>query len=89
MPPFDTTTERINVITALRTPKIVFPSHWPVQRTNQRDVIRLLMRHDPVRRPTAFELSRNELLPKRLEEESINEALHLLGLFVVSRTTTG
>ena len=79
MPAFNTNTERVHVITALRSPKINFPLSWPLDRTNQHQVIRLLMQHDPELRPSAAELSRNELLPKRMEEESINEALRLLG----------
>lgn len=42
-------------------------------------MIKLLLQHNPALRPTAAELSRNSLLPRRMEEESINEALRLLG----------
>lgn len=79
MPPFATGTERYHVITALRTPKINFPSNWPPERKSQAQVTKLLLQHDPSLRPSAAELSRNPLLPKRMEEESINEALRLLG----------
>jgi eukaryotic translation initiation factor 2-alpha kinase 4 len=79
MPAFHTNTERFHVITALRSPKINFPLSWPMERANQQEVIRLLLHHNPELRPSAAELSRNELLPKRMEEESINEALRLLG----------
>ena len=80
MPPFTTNTERLHVITALRSPLIQFPLEWPSNhRPNQRQVTTLLLQHDPNARPTAAELQRNDLLPKRMEEESINEALRLLG----------
>lgn len=79
MPPFSTATERFHVITALRTPKIVFSSDWPEDRSSQRQILTLLLQHNPAHRPTAAELSKSELLPKRMEEESINEALRLLG----------
>lgn len=67
------------MLSALRLPKIVFPSSWPETRTNQKQIIRLLLQHNPTVRPSAADLARNELLPKRMEEESINEALRLLG----------
>jgi serine/threonine protein kinase len=79
MPPFATGTERYHVIMALRTPKVNLPSNWPPGRSNQAQVIKLLLQHNPALRPTAAELSRNSLLPKRMEEESIHEALRLLG----------
>ncbi len=79
MPPFPTATERLHVLTDLRTYKIVFPASWPRERVKQRGIIRLLLQHSPDTRPSASELSRHELMPKRVEEESINEALRLLG----------
>ena len=80
MPPFPTGTERLLVLTDLRTHKIVFPASWPSERVKQRGIIRLLLQHNPGARPSASELSQHELMPKRVEEESINEALRLLGI---------
>ncbi|KAF8340679.1 kinase-like domain-containing protein [Cantharellus anzutake] len=78
MLPFPTGTERLHVLTDLRTVKVVFPKSWPAERAKQRAIIQLLLQHNPGTRPSAAELSRHELMPKRVEEESINEALRLL-----------
>ncbi|KAF8318404.1 kinase-like protein [Clavulina sp. PMI_390] len=78
MPNFGTNSERVQVLSALRTPQITFPHEWPSGRVNQRKVLRLMLQHNPGRRPTAAALSQNELLPKRMDEDVINEALQML-----------
>lgn len=61
---FKTGMERNQVLGALRTPKVVFPDEWPPSRMpKQREIISLLMNHDPSMRPQATQLLSGPLVP--------------------------
>ncbi|KAI5119391.1 hypothetical protein M0805_005934 [Coniferiporia weirii] len=75
---FRTASERIFVIENLRHPDIIFPSDWDAKRSHQREIITLLLQHDPSHRPTAIQLSQSPLLPPRMEDEYFKEALHTM-----------
>lgn len=56
--------ERVHILTALRQPSMTFPSGWSAnQKPNQREIVKWLLRHDPVLRPLATQLLANPLLP--------------------------
>ncbi|KAG6330107.1 hypothetical protein ID866_8983 [Astraeus odoratus] len=75
---FSTGSERIAVIEDLRKPEIYFPHDWDRHRTRQKDIITLLLHHDPAKRPSALELSQSSLLPPRMEDEYFKGALKMM-----------
>ncbi|KAL1666492.1 hypothetical protein GGF50DRAFT_113198 [Schizophyllum commune] len=75
---FSTDSERIATISNLRRPEIVFPEDWDVRRERQRQIITWLLQHDPDDRPDAVELSQSKLLPPRVEEEYLKDALEMM-----------
>ena len=74
---FKTGSERIEVLQRLRKPTIIFPPGF--NRPRQKEIITLLLQHNPVSRPTATELANKPLLPERLEDESFRDALRVMG----------
>ncbi|KAH8828108.1 other/PEK/GCN2 protein kinase [Flagelloscypha sp. PMI_526] len=76
--PFSTESERYVVIERLRSPQIIFPHDWNTQLANQREIINLLLQHNPDNRPTAHELQNHRLIPPRIGDEYFREALHML-----------
>lgn len=78
MPPFSTDTERYHVITNMRLPRIAWPASWP-DRPKQKEIIQSLLQHDPDDRPSASKLVQSKLLPERMEEDNMKEALRLMG----------
>lgn len=87
MPPFSTDTERYHVITNMRLPQIVWPSSWP-ERPRQREIIQSLLQHNPDDRPSASKLVQSKLLPERMEEDNMKEALRLMGKLYISVHTS-
>ncbi|KAF8148631.1 kinase-like domain-containing protein [Crassisporium funariophilum] len=75
---FTTGAERIAVLEDIRKPGIYFPSAWEPHRTRQKEIITLLLQHEPDKRPTAIELSQNANLPSRVEDEYFKGALRLM-----------
>ncbi|KAG8892983.1 hypothetical protein FRC00_011245, partial [Tulasnella sp. 408] len=72
-PPFQTSSERIEVLTKLRLPAIVFPETWQ-DKERQRTIINKLLQHNPAQRPSALELSNSSLLPEQEEDAYFEEA---------------
>lgn len=70
--PFKTAMERVHILTAVRQPSISFPPGWgPNHKSNEKEIIRRLLAHDPAARFKATELLRSPLLPtpeKRKED---------------------
>ncbi|EJF61645.1 Serine/threonine-protein kinase [Dichomitus squalens LYAD-421 SS1] len=75
---FKTDSERNKVIPELRLPSIVFPSDWDPKRSRQRQIITMLLQHDPDKRPSALQLSQSPLLPARVEDEYVKGALNMI-----------
>ncbi|KAL1746128.1 hypothetical protein HDZ31DRAFT_81443 [Schizophyllum fasciatum] len=75
---FSTDSERIVTISRLRRPEIAFPNDWDPRRERQRQIITWLLQHDPDDRPNAVELSESNLLPPRVEEEYLKDALEMM-----------
>ncbi|TRM58463.1 hypothetical protein BD626DRAFT_573474 [Schizophyllum amplum] len=75
---FNTDAERIAIISNLRRPEVVFPTEWDQRRERQRQIITWLLQHDPDDRPNAVELSESNLLPPRVEEEYLKNALEMM-----------
>ncbi|XP_053702069.1 eIF-2-alpha kinase GCN2 isoform X1 [Synchiropus splendidus] len=75
--PMTTGSERITVLSQLRTELICFPEDYATyERGTQKKVIEWLLKHDPVMRPTAQELLKSELLPlPQMEESELHEVL--------------
>ncbi|KAG8961816.1 hypothetical protein FRC03_004923 [Tulasnella sp. 419] len=72
-PPFATATERVHVIQRLRLPSIIFPDEWE-GKERQRNIITLLLQHNPALRPSAMELLNKNLLPEQEEDAYFEEA---------------
>lgn len=71
--------ERDAVIRKLREKDIVFPSEfWTEKRTVQGSIIKSLLNHDPVGRPSSMELLGSGKLPLKVEDETIQLALQSL-----------
>jgi translation initiation factor 2-alpha kinase 4 len=55
--------ERAAVLTALRSPAMIFPEKWPDSKVKEKEIISWLLRHDPNLRPTAAQVLTSPLLP--------------------------
>lgn len=69
---FKTGMERVQTLTALRsaTAALPFPTSWLAgEKTTQREIINLLLRHDPAMRPQATQLLNGPLVPTIDKEE--------------------
>ncbi|KAH8096907.1 hypothetical protein BXZ70DRAFT_945142 [Cristinia sonorae] len=75
---FSTGSERIDVLEGLRKPGIMFPPTWEARRSRQRQIITWLLQHNPNDRPTALELSQSPLMPPRMEDEYVKNAMKLM-----------
>lgn len=76
---YKTGMERISVIRDLRSTEVSFPKGWnEAQMPAQTKIIRMLLDHDPARRPSPLELLKSDLLPPKMEDEYIAECLRLL-----------
>ncbi|KAG7466333.1 hypothetical protein MATL_G00163870 [Megalops atlanticus] len=75
--PMTTASERISVLSKLRTEAIEFPEDFgEYESGTQKKVITWLLNHDPALRPTAVELLKSELLPPpQMEESELHEVL--------------
>ncbi|KAL2098648.1 hypothetical protein ACEWY4_005128 [Coilia grayii] len=75
--PMTTASERITVLSKLRTDPVEFPDDFvQYESGTQSKVISWLLKHDPALRPTAQELLKSELLPPpQMEESELHEVL--------------
>ena len=77
--PFATQMERILTLRELRLKEIKFPSKFDLEHlASQAQIIRSLLQHDAKERPSAGDLLHSDLLPPKLEDASIHEALRTL-----------
>ncbi|XP_072896472.1 eIF-2-alpha kinase GCN2 isoform X3 [Hemitrygon akajei] len=75
--PMATVSERIFVLSKLRTPTIEFPEDFDEKFSKQKLIIGWLLDHDPSKRPSAVELLKSEHLPPpQMEESELYEILH-------------
>lgn len=75
---YTTGMERVHRLRELRQPSINFPPNWPGELVKEKEVVRWLVTHVPEDRPTPLELLQSDLLPPRLEDESVQETLRLV-----------
>ncbi|KAI8850311.1 kinase-like domain-containing protein, partial [Chytridium lagenaria] len=74
--PFSTGMHRIKVITDLRLPAVKFPADFDIKKAgNCAQIIRELLVHKPSERPSSSELLQSKLLPPKLEQDLLSEAL--------------
>ncbi|KAJ3055078.1 hypothetical protein HK097_011568 [Rhizophlyctis rosea] len=74
--PFSTGMQRVVTLRELRTPEVVFPTDFDDKKyQSQAQIIKMLLSHVPKDRPSCQELIQSPLLPPKLEEEYISEAL--------------
>ncbi|VDM32925.1 unnamed protein product [Hydatigera taeniaeformis] len=67
----NTLMERVNVLSDIRKPNIIFPEDWDVQtKPKQTALVRALLHHDPARRPTASDILASPLIPPLESTES-------------------
>ncbi|KAK9471529.1 kinase-like domain-containing protein [Dipodascopsis tothii] len=77
--PFSTGMERVHVLKNLRLPTIKFPSEFLSEKNElQTKLIKSLLDHNADNRPSAAELLRSDLLPVRIEDETIQQTLRSL-----------
>ncbi|CCD24060.1 serine/threonine-protein kinase GCN2 NDAI_0C04000 [Naumovozyma dairenensis CBS 421] len=77
--PFSTGMERVNILKDLRLPSVDFPSDFDYTKMKtEKKIIKLLLDHDPTRRPGARKLLDSGWLPVKHQEEVIKEALKSL-----------
>ncbi|BFZ11743.1 hypothetical protein BsWGS_14782 [Bradybaena similaris] len=63
--------ERVKILSNLRSPGIDFPEDFDcIELSNQSQIIRWLLNHDPARRPTSKELLGSDLLPPPIMQET-------------------
>ncbi|CAO1626195.1 unnamed protein product [Sympodiomycopsis kandeliae] len=75
---YSTGMERVHLLRNLRLPSADFPPAWPSNLVKEKEVVKGLVTHDPDERPSPLQLLRSELLPPRLEDESVQETLRLV-----------
>ncbi|KAG4084045.1 Serine/threonine-protein kinase [Neocallimastix lanati (nom. inval.)] len=75
----ETGMERAKILENIRKDEIIFPDDFNTEKYhNQTEIIRLLLSHDPKKRPTSFEILQSNLLPPKMEDEYINETLRTI-----------
>ncbi|ORY26095.1 kinase-like protein [Neocallimastix californiae] len=64
----ETGMERAKILENIRKDEIIFPDDFNTEKYhNQTEIIRLLLSHDPKKRPTSFEILQSDLLPPKME----------------------
>ena len=77
--PFGSGMERAQVLSKLREPDIAFPADfWSDKRTAQGAIIKALLNHLPVERPSSSELLNSGKLPFMIEDKTVSHALQSL-----------
>ena len=80
--PLSTAMERHKILVELRSPEISFPPTFDPDKP-QAQVVRLLLDHNPHRRPSATELLQNSLLPPKMEDEELQEVSSINGVWTI------
>ncbi|CAM6107497.1 unnamed protein product [Calypogeia fissa] len=75
--PFGTAMERYIILNDLKQ-KGLLPVTWSSEFVQQATLIRWLMAPNPTERPSAAQVLRSELLPPRMENESLNDILRTI-----------
>ena len=76
---FSTGMERVNIIKDLRLPDIEFPADFDEsKKKTEEKIIKLLLDHDPSKRPGARTLLNSGWLPVKHQDEALKEALKSL-----------
>lgn len=76
---FSTGMERVNILKDLRLPEIKFPSEFDGNKMKiEEKIIKLLLDHDPNKRPGARKLLNSGWLPVKHQDEALKEALKSL-----------
>jgi eukaryotic translation initiation factor 2-alpha kinase 4 len=75
---FGTGMERVEVLKRVRDNPPKLPESFEKQDPRKAEIIRWLLDHDSSKRPTTSELLQSDLLPARLEEEILKEALRTI-----------
>ncbi|KAJ1551540.1 hypothetical protein HK096_008877, partial [Nowakowskiella sp. JEL0078] len=70
--------QRALVLRDLRLSPPVFPEDFPSNLSNERTIITQLLSHSPKSRPSCNDLLNSKLLPPKMEEEYISEALRTI-----------
>eukprot|EP00698_Gefionella_okellyi_P001959 TRINITY_DN11839_c0_g1_i1.p1 TRINITY_DN11839_c0_g1~~TRINITY_DN11839_c0_g1_i1.p1 ORF type:complete len:1322 (+),score=300.76 TRINITY_DN11839_c0_g1_i1:27-3968(+) len=73
----ETGMERVELLSALRT-SLTFPADFERNFPKPTAVIRQLLQYNPEERPTALQLLRSDLLPPKMEDEYLEEALRIV-----------
>lgn len=76
--------ERIDIITKLRRPAIMFPPEWNDQDPKylrKGKIIRWCLAHEPSKRAGPLDLLRSDLLPPAVQDEYITDTLKLLSKY--------
>lgn len=77
--PFSTGMERVNILKNLRLPTVEFPADFDEARLKtEKTIIKLLLDHNPDKRPGAQALLNSGRLPVKHQDESMKEALKSL-----------
>eukprot|EP00164_Ancoracysta_twista_P010436 GFYU01015738.1.p1 GENE.GFYU01015738.1~~GFYU01015738.1.p1 ORF type:complete len:1304 (+),score=377.66 GFYU01015738.1:84-3995(+) len=77
MHPLTTAHERATTLTNLRQ-HLIFPEGFEDTRPQQVQIIRSLLQKDPAKRPSTLELLQSDLLPPKMEDEYLKEALRTI-----------
>jgi translation initiation factor 2-alpha kinase 4 len=74
--PLSTGMQRVKVLVDLRSVSVIFPSDFDIKKhENASQVIKSLLSHTPKDRPSCQELLESKLLPPKLEQDLLSEAL--------------
>ncbi|GMM58996.1 serine/threonine-protein kinase [Maudiozyma humilis] len=77
--PFSTGMERVNILKELRSPLVKFPAEFDENKMKiEEKIIKLLLDHDPSKRPGARTLLNSGWLPVKHQDEAFKEALKSL-----------
>ncbi|CAO1630814.1 unnamed protein product [Parajaminaea phylloscopi] len=75
---YTTGMERVHLLRALRLPSTEIPTSWPSGLVKEKEVVKWLVTHKAEDRPSPLQLLQSDLLPPRLEDESVQETLRLV-----------
>jgi translation initiation factor 2-alpha kinase 4 len=74
---FTTGMERVTTINILKKEEKL-PAGFETKHPNEAELIKWLLKRDPNQRPSAVQLMQSNLLPSKMEEEILKEALNTI-----------